>query len=147
MALSEEDIDLLRSCMQAAVRDAPLVSEYFHEALFNSAPETRRLYRTDLSRQGELLMNRMSIIMTQMHDVQTLRPFVEDLALRHVGYGVQPEHYPLVREALLTALRRLLGKTFTPTAAAAWTEAYNEVAAIMIEIAYNDGGSAPSGQT
>lgn len=138
MTLSEEQIDVLRFCMNAAVQDAALVSEYFHEALFAAAPETRSLYRMDLSRQGELLIGRMSIIMAQMHDVEVLRPFVADLAIRHAGYGVRPEHYPLVREALLTALRRLLGTSFTPEAAAAWTQAYDQVAAIMIEIAHGD---------
>lgn len=136
MSAGGGDVDLMRVCMQAAVRDVALVTEYFHEELFRIAPETRKLFRMDLGSQGELLINRMSMVMSQMHDVESLRPFLEDLAVRHVGYGALPEHYPLVRQALLTALRRLLGTRFTPEVEAAWTAAYDRLAGFMIDIGY-----------
>ena len=138
MAVSDDDLDLMRRCVQEAVKDGEMVSRYFHEALFSAAPETRQLYRMDLDKQGELLLNGVGMILAQMHDVEALRPFVADMARRHVDYGVKPEHYPLVREALLTAFKRLLGTRFTPEAEAAWIEAYDNVAAIMIDIAYGE---------
>lgn len=139
MTICEEDFDLMRPAMEAAVREKPLISEYFHEELFRLAPEIRRLYQMDLVRQGELFVNRMSTIMARMHEAERLRPFVEDLALRHVGYGARPEHYPLVRQAMLIALRRLLGSAFTPEAEAAWSRTYDSIATVMINSAY--GGS------
>ncbi len=143
MAVSEDDLEIMRSCMQMAVKEAPLVSEYFHDELFRLAPETRQLYRMNLVIQGRLLIDRMSMIVTQMHDIEALRPFVEDLAIRHVGYGVRPEHYPLVRQALVAAFRRLLGTQFTSEAETAWTEAYDSVASIMVDVAYGNAADPP----
>lgn len=138
MPVTGEEIDLMRSCMKTAVREIPLMTEYFHEELFRIAPETRQFYRTDLEKQGAQLINRLAMILSQMHDTDALLPFVEDLARRHVGYGVRSEHYPFVGAALLAAFRRLLGSAFTTEMEAAWTNAYKSLSAIMIDVAYDE---------
>ena len=52
---------------------------------------------------------------------------------RHVGYGVRPEHYAMVGEALLWALGPTLGDDFTPATRAAWAKAHGLIASTMIE--------------
>jgi len=42
-------------------------------------------------------------------------------AMKHVSYGVKPEHYAPVGVALLWTLERGLGTEWTPDLAAAWT--------------------------
>jgi hemoglobin-like flavoprotein len=41
--------------------------------------------------------------------------------MKHVSYGVKPEHYAPVGVALLWTLERGLGTEWTPDLAAAWT--------------------------
>lgn len=58
---------------------------------------------------------------------------VQRMVARHVETGVKPEHYPLVAEALLPAIRDVLGADVaTDEVLAAWGEAYWMLADILI---------------
>lgn len=132
MPLAPEEHDLLRACMKRVLAETPAFAEAFHETLFALAPETRALYRSDLSLQGQMLANRLGVIVAQMHLAEPLRPFVRDLAERHAGYGARPEHFPVVGEALIAAFRRVMGAAFDPATEAAWRKAYGELSAAML---------------
>ncbi|MDR6510744.1 nitric oxide dioxygenase/hemoglobin [Novosphingobium capsulatum] len=58
---------------------------------------------------------------------------VQRMVARHVETGVKAEHYPLVAEALLPAIRDVLGaEVATDAVLAAWGEAYWMLADILI---------------
>jgi nitric oxide dioxygenase len=59
----------------------------------------------------------------------------QDLGIRHIAYGVTPEHYGTVGSALLGTLEQGLGEAFTPEVKAAWTEVYTVLATTMKEAA------------
>jgi hemoglobin-like flavoprotein len=67
--------------------------------------------------------------------LETIMPAVQDLGRRHRGYGVQPQYYDTVAEALLWTLQQGLGDGFTPPVRAAWTQAYTVLATVMQEAA------------
>ena len=54
------------------------------------------------------------------------------MAERHVETGVQPEHYPAVAEALLPAIRDVLGDAATDEVLDAWGQAYWFLADVLI---------------
>ena len=54
------------------------------------------------------------------------------MVTRHVDTGVKAEHYPLVAEALLPAIRDVLGEAATDAVLDAWGEAYWFLAKILI---------------
>ncbi len=64
--------------------------------------------------------------------LQNLTAPVLRMATRHVETGVKPEHYPFVAEALLPAIREVLGEAATDEVLAAWGEAYWFLADILI---------------
>jgi nitric oxide dioxygenase len=51
---------------------------------------------------------------------------------KHVALGVQPEHYPIVGKCLLQAIREVLGAAATDEIIAAWAEAYQALAEVLI---------------
>lgn len=53
-----------------------------------------------------------------------LAPVVDRIAYKHVGYHILPEHYPFVANALLGAIREVLGEAANDDVLAAWGEAY-----------------------
>ena len=113
----------------------------FYGRLFETAPETRALFRGDMDVQGQKLMAAITAVVTNLGEIETIAPVVRDLAKRHVAYGVRPEHYTLVGAALLWTLERGLGGEFTPAVGAAWTAAYGALSEMMIAAAYP--GSRP----
>ncbi|GAB4357923.1 MAG: globin family protein [Kiloniellaceae bacterium] len=148
MALTADEADLVRASFRAVAQDRRQAAARFYEILFEQAPATRRLFVNDLGRQGAELMSKLGLIVAELQSVEGLRPILEDLALRHVAYGVKAAHYPLVGEALLALLAEVLGEAFTPETRAAWAKAYGEIAALMIASAYSreDAAGAPGGR-
>ena len=81
---------------------------------------------------------------------QALTAPVMRMAARHVETGVKAEHYPLVANALLPAIRDVLGDAATDEVLGAWGEAYWALADILIgkeEVLYaeTDGNGQPEG--
>jgi len=64
--------------------------------------------------------------------LEVLEPAVERIAQKHVGLQILPEHYPAVAEALLGAIKDVLGDAATDEILAAWGEAYWFLADILI---------------
>lgn len=65
--------------------------------------------------------------------LQNLGPAVARMVARHVETGVKAEHYPYVADALLPAIRDVLGaEVATDAVLAAWGEAYWMLADLLI---------------
>ena len=60
--------------------------------------------------------------------VQELR----EMGLRHASYRVEPEHYPLLAEAVIMALEECLGNHLTNDMKAAWKKALVFISEIML---------------
>lgn len=54
------------------------------------------------------------------------------LGERHVAYGVIPDHYPIVGQALLSTLEAALGSSWTPQVQEGWAAIYGFVSATMV---------------
>ena len=78
--------------------------------------------------------------------LQNLGTAVSRMVARHIDTGVKAEHYPYVAEALLPAIRDVLGEEVaTDDVLAAWGEAYWMLADILIAAeaqAYEDAEAA-----
>ena len=69
-------------------------------------------------------------------------PVAQDLALRHVDYGVKPEDYDSVGASLIRTLEKGLGDDFTPDTRAAWIGAYTTLSTVMKDAAYPPAASS-----
>lgn len=112
----------------------------FYGRLFETAPETRPLFSGDMDAQGRKLMAAIATVVNSLGEVEAIVPVVQDLAVRHVAYGVRPEHYAVVGAALLWTLEQGLAADFTPEVAAAWAAAYAALSELMIAAAYPEVG-------
>ena len=108
----------------------------FYGRLFEMASETRALFRGDVDTQGRKLMSSLAMVVNSLGDFNTIVPVARDLAKRHVGYGVMPEHYSIVGSALLWTLEQGLADEFTPALRTAWEAAYSALSEVIITSAY-----------
>jgi nitric oxide dioxygenase len=69
-------------------------------------------------------MGTLAFVVQGLTDLPSILPAASALAKRHVDYGVKPEHYGPVGEALLWTLEQGLAPQWTAETAAAWTKAY-----------------------
>lgn len=138
MALTKDEIQLIRESFRMVSQSNEQAADRFYRNLFEAAPETRHLFVNDMKTQGAMLMSKLGLVVAQLQNMDALAPMLEDLALRHVAYGVKPEHYPLVGAALVKMMSDMLGDEFTPEAKAAWINAYNALEMLMVSTAYRD---------
>jgi nitric oxide dioxygenase len=130
--MTPQQVHQIRTSFIKIVPIADRAAALFYGRLFETAPETRTLFSSDMERQGRKLTAALAAIVSGLDDFATILPAACDLAKRHVAYGVAPEHYPLVGAALLWTLEQGLGNEFTPALRAAWEEAYSALSEAMI---------------
>jgi hemoglobin-like flavoprotein len=107
----------------------------FYSKLFELDPSLKSMFKSDMSDQRKKLMQILGVAVSSLKNIEAIVPAVQDLGRRHVKYGVRPQHYNTVAEAILWMLAQTLGATFTPEIKQSWTEVYTVLADTMIAAA------------
>jgi nitric oxide dioxygenase len=142
MAMTPQQAALIHDSFAEIAPESDLVARIFYDRLFEIAPQMRPFFREDMTEQRVKFMATLSMLVNSLSNLDIVLPAAGKLAKRHVNYGVIPEHYPIVGQALLWTIQRTLGLNWTSDIAAAWTEAYGMLSDHMIGEAY--GRQAPA---
>ena len=134
--MTPRQVELIRTSWTSVEPIADVAATLFYDRLFEGDPAIRRMFRsTDMAAQKKNLMQTLTVVVKSLDRLEQLVPAVQALGRRHGGYGVRPEHYDRVGEALLWTLGQGLGNAFTPELRDAWAEAYSTLATVMIDAA------------
>ncbi|MEO1292767.1 MAG: globin family protein [Pseudomonadota bacterium] len=139
--MSAKQVELIQSSFQKVAPIAGTAAELFYTRLFDIAPEVKPLFKgepgsPEMADQGQKLMATLGVVVNGLTNLEAVLPAAQDLAKRHVGYGVKPEHYAPVGESLIWTLEKGLEDAFTPEVKEAWLAAYGALSGVMIEAAY-----------
>ena len=108
-------------------------ADRFYEALFAIAPETRSLFRDDLTALKLKFMNMLASIVGAVERPEMFASILTHLGRQHRRYGVKATHYEPVGTALLISLQASLGERMTPQVRDAWTCLYTEIEGAMLQ--------------
>lgn len=117
---------------------APVADEaaaLFYRRLFEQSPELRPLFIGDMRQQGRRLMEMIGAAVRLLDHPSSLLPVLAQLGARHAGYGVEPDDYRKVGQALIATLAEALGEDFDDATREAWTAMYALVSTTMIAAA------------
>jgi hemoglobin-like flavoprotein len=115
---------------------APRIDEVvsrFYESLFREHPRIRAMFPADMTRQQNHLAASLALVCRNIGHLDILEVPLMNLGASHAGYGVRPEQYPIVRDALVESIRHISGEAWTEQLRADWLEALNAIAAIMLK--------------
>lgn len=115
---------------------ADTAAEIFYARLFEIAPEVKPLFKGDMKEQGAKLMATLGAVVNGLNNLDQIVPVAQELAVKHVDYGVTAEHYQPVGEALIFTLEKGLGDGFTEEVKDGWVTAYTTLSSVMIDSAY-----------
>ena len=135
MDLTTAQIALILDSFQRLKPDVEAASVLFYERLFEIAPELRSMFRSDMAGQGMRFMSTLGEIIQLLDNPDALRPHLERLAKGHAAFGVKPEHFKPMGQALIQTMRETLDEDFSEAAADAWEAAYAHMAGEMIALA------------
>jgi nitric oxide dioxygenase len=91
-----------------------------------------------MAAQGAKLMVALGAVVASLDRLARILPAIRQLGRQHAAYGVRPDHYATVGEALIWTLQQAQGADFTPALRRAWTDAYGRLAWAMIAAAEED---------
>ena len=131
--MNPDQITLVQTTWQKVLPIQNAAAGLFYGRLFELAPETKPLFRGDMTEQGKKLMAMINVAVSGLDKLDVILPAVQEMGRRHAGYGVQDAHYAKVGEALLWTLAEGLGAYFTPDVREAWATAYDVLAGAMQE--------------
>src|SRR5262249_8829648 len=108
------------------------LSESFYARLFTAAPETRKLFPTDMTRQRGHFEAALALLFRNLTLLDALTPSLMALGAEHVAFGARPEHYEIVRRCLIDAARELSGPEWSRQLDQDWWDAVTAVAQPML---------------
>ncbi|MCU1681683.1 MAG: hypothetical protein JWQ81_2422 [Amycolatopsis sp.] len=130
-----EMAQLIRESFAAVEARAQELSQYFYGALFVIAPDTRNLFPVNMTTQRDRLLRALVYVVQMVDRPDELVTFLGQLGRDHRKFDVLARHYDAVGMALISALKRFLGKRWTTDVEIAWTTAYGLIAKTMRESA------------
>jgi len=128
------DLQALETSFDVVAPRGDELMDEFYRGLFEAAPAVMPLFaNTDLPRQKTMLLGTLVLLRKSLRDLNAIVPKLRELGARHVAYGAQPEHYPVVGEVLIAAMATVAGPAWRSEHERAWREAFGIVAGAMIE--------------
>ncbi len=117
---------------------------YFYAWLFLRRPELRELFPPAMDEQRDRLFRSLGRIVESLSTPDEMARYLSQLGRDHRKYGVTPDMYEAVGEALIATLRAFAESAFTSDAEDAWTQTFTAAAALMIRAAEEDAAVAPA---
>jgi nitric oxide dioxygenase len=135
--LSSKTIEIVKSTAPVLAVKGEEITTHFYKTLFSNHPELLNIFnhaKQKKGRQQTALANTVYAAATYIDQLEVLIPAVKQIAHKHRSLSVKPEHYPIVGEHLLEAIKAVLGDAATEEIIEAWGEAYGVIADVFISV-------------
>ena len=130
-----EQIRLVQESYRKILPVKEITAERFYARLFQLDPSLRALFKSDMKEQGKKFVDMMDLVVGGLNKFEEdVVPIVRELGARHSTYGVKPQHYQVLKQALLGALEEVLADDFAAETRQAWAATYDLLAQAMIEL-------------
>src|SRR5690606_33534418 len=133
---SQQTIDIVKSTVPVLEKHGKDITTHFYRIMFEAHPELLNIFNhanQEKGRQQTALANTVYAAGKYIDQLEVLVPAVKQIAHKHRSLGVKPEHYPIVGEYLLKAIKDVLGDAATDDIINAWGEAYGVIAQVFID--------------
>lgn len=136
MSLSDHQVSLIQNSFSKVRPIAGDAAKIFYAKLFEYDPELKPLFKNNMDEQGKKLMQTLGVAVSGLRDLNKLVPVLQELAVKHLDYGVKVEDYTPVGNALIYTLQTGLGRDFSPETKTAWVALLKVVIEVMRQAAY-----------
>jgi len=126
------DLEALETSFDLVAARGDELMDVFYSRLFAAAPAVRPLFPADMARQKTMLLGALVLLRKSLRNLDAIEPTLRNLGARHVGYGAEPEHYPVVGSTLIASMAAIAGDDWEPEYEAAWSVAFELVAGAML---------------
>ncbi|WP_100407007.1 NO-inducible flavohemoprotein [Bacillus solitudinis] len=149
--LSPKTIEIIKSTVPVLAEHGATITNRFYEMLFTNHPELLNIFNHANQKQGkqqQALANTVYAAAKYINNLEVIIPVVKQIAHKHRSLGIKAEHYPIVGEHLLAAIKDVLGDAATDDIINAWAAAYGLIADVFISVEkemYNEAANKKGG--
>lgn len=149
--LTNDTIATVKATVPALRAHGEAITTHFYQIMFRDYPEVKAYFNQAhqaQSTQPRALANSVLAYAENIDRLEALSEALPRIIQKHVALDIRPEHYPIVGECLLKAIREILGEAATDAVMNAWAEAYGHLAGILTqaeESIYAEHESRPGG--
>lgn len=134
--LKQETVQIIKATVPVLEVHGVAITKTFYKNMFHKHPELLNIFNhtnQEQGRQQTALANTVYAAAVHIENLGAILPAVMLIAHKHRSLGILPEHYPIVGENLLGAIKEVLGDAATDDIINAWAEAYGVIADIFIQ--------------
>src|SRR5690242_19596882 len=99
--MTTASLERIRQSFDLLIPHLDRMTRTFYGHLFAARPETRQLFKIDMDAQRQHLAAALALIVRNLAMFDALAEPLQELGTQHAKVGVRPEHYPVVRDAML----------------------------------------------
>ncbi|UAC48367.1 NO-inducible flavohemoprotein [Bacillus aquiflavi] len=135
--LSKKTIEIVKATAPVLEEKGTEITKHFYKKMFAAHPELLNIFNhanQGQGRQQTALANALYAAAQHIEQLEAILPVVQQVGYKHRGLGVKKEHYPIVGENLLAAMKEVLGNAATDDVINAWAEAYDVIANVFIDV-------------
>ncbi|MFD2638630.1 NO-inducible flavohemoprotein [Piscibacillus salipiscarius] len=136
-ALDQKTIDTVKATVPVLAEHGEAITTRFYQLLFQNHPELKNIFNQTNQRKGrqpKALANTVYAAAQYIDQLEAIVPVVKQIAHKHRSLNIKPEHYPIVGENLLQAIKDTLGDAATDDIMTAWEKAYGVIADVFIDV-------------
>ena len=133
--LTQRTKDIVKATAPVLAEQGFPIIQRFYQRLFEAHPELKNVFNMAHQEQGQqqqALARAVYAYAENIEDPSSLMAVLKNIANKHASLGVLPEHYPIVGEHLLGAIRDVLGAAATDDIISAWAQAYGNLADVLM---------------
>jgi hemoglobin-like flavoprotein len=134
--LTSSDIREVQAAFDLMWPRSTAMADQFYNRLFEIAPDCRPMFHSDMATMKGKFISTLAVLVGSLANETGLYSVTGKLARDHVHFGVRPEHYAPVGEALIWSFRQQLGPRWTDNTEQSWRKVYALIASRMIAAAY-----------
>ncbi|WP_186576942.1 NO-inducible flavohemoprotein [Aquibacillus kalidii] len=135
--LDEKTIQTIKSTVPVLEEHGEKITSRFYQLLFENNPDLKNIFNQTNQRMGkqpQALANAVYAAALYIDNLEAILPVVKQIAHKHRSLNIKPEHYPIVGENLLTAMKDVLGDAANEEIITAWGKAYGVIADAFIQV-------------
>lgn len=134
--LSSKALATIKATVPVLEAHGETLTRHFYKRMFSHNPEVKEFFNPAHQNSGtqqRALAGAILAYAANIDNLAALGPAVELIAQKHVSLMIKPEHYPIVGNNLINAIKEVLGDGATKEVIDAWTQAYGLLADILIK--------------
>ncbi|WP_228453095.1 globin domain-containing protein [Chryseobacterium sp. CH1] len=129
--------ELVKATVPVLKSNGTDLTKHFYTRMFKHNPELKNIFNMGNQASGKqqnALAGAVLAYAENIENPEVLINALKSIGNKHVSLNITPDQYDIVGLHLISSIQEVLGETANTELIEAWTQAYNELAQVMISI-------------